>query len=408
MPYSRYVRTIEILFKERSRRFAELCVLIAAASCLVLALRSGLGGAYSREYYGFLAAGCASLASLLLLRVDRLRTGMALFLGSSLLLLSALLLLHGRSGESLAVYLPAVTAGFLTEFLLAGLFLGRFAVLLPVGAGAVCYGYVFLGRYPGNGSTAVFSAFVILLACGILVFILTAFGEDLLRQVRREALRLQEKGRELMSSLEEKETLLREIHHRVKNNLQIISSLLRLQHADVEDLRLAEILTESQNRIKSMALIHETLYTSGTFSAIFLPDYLPGLARSVFQSYSLYSRRVSLQCRVADIHLGVDIAVSLGLIVNELVTNALKHAFRDRESGELELSVERESPQRFRIRVCDNGIGFPADRLEQAETLGFNLVRALTSQIGGNLTVRSDKGSEFLISFPAEDLVTRG
>ena len=163
---------------------------------------------------------------------------------------------------------------------------------------------------------------------------------------------------QLRSSLDEKEVLLKEIHHRVKNNLQVVSSLLNLQSGYVRDQNDVEMFRESQNRIRSMALIHEKLYQSGNVSLVDFPQYARSLATTLFRSYRAGEGNVSLEVDFGDVSLGIDAAVPCGLIINELLSNALKHAFPAGRGGKVTLGLRAQGGM-MRLTVKDDGIGFP-------------------------------------------------
>ena len=204
---------------------------------------------------------------------------------------------------------------------------------------------------------------------------------------------------QLRKSLEEKEVLLREIHHRVKNNLQIISSLLYLQSRSIADGRAIEIFKESQNRIRSMALIHETLYRSGDLARIDLREYIRSLIKFLVTSYNVASRGIAFDVDIADISLSMDTAVPCGLIINELVSNSLKHAFTAGK-GKLLIKFHQIGEDQFEIVVKDDGIGLPADfDIDTSPTLGLRLVKTLVRQIDGELETRRNGGTEFRIRF---------
>lgn len=207
----------------------------------------------------------------------------------------------------------------------------------------------------------------------------------------------------IRKSLDEKEVLLKEIHHRVKNNLQIISSLLNLQTGQVKDRHLQEILRESQNRIRSMALIHERLYRSVDFSRVDFAQYVNGLTTYLVRSYAADSRSFNLRVDVQDVSLGVDVAIPCGLIINELVSNCLKHAFPPGVQGEVAVTVRREGEE-YLLRVEDDGVGLPGDiDLKKVESLGLQLVETLSTQIGATIAITSapGHGTAFAISFRA-------
>jgi PAS domain S-box-containing protein len=216
-------------------------------------------------------------------------------------------------------------------------------------------------------------------------------------------LQRQRSEEKIRKSLEEKEVLLKEIHHRVKNNLQIISSLLNLQSGQVKDRSLLELLRESQNRIRSMALIHERLYRSEDFSRVDFNQYVTGLTTYLVRSYATASRSINLHVDVQDVSLGVDVAIPCGLIINELVSNCLKHAFPLGGEGNLTVSLRREGGSHL-LRVEDNGTGLPGNiDLKKTESLGLQLVETLTTQIGGTMAVTTapGKGTTFTITFKA-------
>jgi PAS domain S-box-containing protein len=202
----------------------------------------------------------------------------------------------------------------------------------------------------------------------------------------------------LHASLQEKDLLLKEIHHRVKNNLQIISSLLSLQSNTIESPETRELVRESQNRVRSMALIHEKLYRSENFAQIDFGEYLRNLTRDLFRSYS--AGGVTLKLQAEDIELDIDAAIPCGLIVNELVSNALKYAFPQGRTGELLIRFSQVAHDRYALSVTDNGVGLPQDLdVRQAKTLGLQLVNMLVTQLRGTLDVISDEGTTFLITF---------
>jgi PAS domain S-box-containing protein len=203
------------------------------------------------------------------------------------------------------------------------------------------------------------------------------------------------------SSLREKELLLKEIHHRVKNNLQITSSLLRLQAANIPDDAVRQLLRESQDRIRSMALVHEMLYRSQDLARVDFPQYVHELVPQLFRSYNP-GGRIRYRVEIDEIVFGVDLAVPCGLIINELVANALKHAFPGDRRGEICVRMRLE-PDRYRLSVEDDGIGFPAGLdLSQTGTLGLQLVRTLAEQVGGRLEEKTGQGTTFVIDVPRE------
>ncbi len=207
-------------------------------------------------------------------------------------------------------------------------------------------------------------------------------------------------GEQIQASLREKEVLLQEIHHRVKNNMQIISSLLKLQAGYVDDRTYLDMFKESQNRIISMALVHEKLYQSQDLATIDLNEYISHLANALFRSYGADTGRIALQIDVADVVFGVDTAIPCGLIINELVSNSLKYAFPDGKEGEIKITLRFTDEDEIELTVSDNGISMPDDLdLSNTGSLGLKLVRVLTDQIGGKLEVDRSEGTTFRIRF---------
>lgn len=209
-----------------------------------------------------------------------------------------------------------------------------------------------------------------------------------------------QKNEELRGSLKEKEVLLKEVHHRVKNNLQIISSILNLQTSFSNDPKVNEILKESQNRVKSMAYLHESLYQNKNFTFINFSDYLINLSKNLVHSYYFSAGTVDLSLNVDKVDLNLDQAIPCGLIVNELLTNAVKYAFPDAtKSSRISVTVTEDKGE-VEIIVADNGIGLPKNfDVNKTNTLGLQLVSTLTEQLDGELRVKNDNGAKFIINF---------
>ena len=204
----------------------------------------------------------------------------------------------------------------------------------------------------------------------------------------------------LRATLKEKDLLLREIHHRVKNNLQVVSSLLRLQASTQGDPAVHLALQEAQERVQAIALIHQKLKHAPDFSQLDLPGYVQTLAERLVRSYASVPALIDLRVQVARVELGPDVPVPLGLILNELVANALQHAFPPGEGGSLDIEVEPDGRGRITVRVADSGQGLPESVDLDSGGLGFQLVRALTDQLGGTLELERRRGASFLLSFP--------
>lgn len=203
----------------------------------------------------------------------------------------------------------------------------------------------------------------------------------------------------LHQSLEEKEMLIKEIHHRVKNNLMVISSLLNLQSQYIKDKEALDIFKESQNRAKSMALIHERLYRSTDLKKIDFGDYIETLANDLFHTYIQDPSLVKLNMNVENVMVDINTTVPLGLIVNELVTNSMKHAFPNGRKGEINIDFHKEGKE-FVLSVNDTGVGLPEDiDFRYTDTLGLQLVNNLVEQIDGTITLDTSHGTEFKIVF---------
>lgn len=203
------------------------------------------------------------------------------------------------------------------------------------------------------------------------------------------------------SALREKETLLRELYHRTKNNMQVIMSLINLQIASVPNKKDVLFLNDTKNRIMSMALVHEKLYVSGDLSNVNLKTYVDDLLCALLRSYKLENKKIVLVIEVDDMLLSIDTIMPLGLIITELTTNTLKYAFPGNCQGEIRISAHLTQNDEMEMSYSDNGIGFPADfDIEKADTLGLRLVYNLvTSQLQGHLTLKADEGPTFIIRF---------
>jgi PAS domain S-box-containing protein len=220
------------------------------------------------------------------------------------------------------------------------------------------------------------------------------FALDLSERRRLEA--------QLRASLQEKEVLLKEMHHRVKNNLQIVASLLNMQADTIEDLSIRTLFEDSQQRIQSIALIHESLYQSGDMVAhVRAADYLPRLSQQLFEAYRSPSDRLILRVHAEPVWLKVATAIPCGLLVTELVTNSFKHAFPEGLMGEIHLTLRQDPPGTCVLIVGDTGVGLP-EGLDVCATdsLGWQLVRLLTEQLRGTIELESHEGTTVTITFP--------
>lgn len=208
---------------------------------------------------------------------------------------------------------------------------------------------------------------------------------------------------QLRASLDEKEVLLREIHHRVKNNLQVIASLLHVQSKKVEDENARRLFSESQDRIRSMAFIHERLYQSEDLSQVNFSAYLDRLTEHLYRSHGVALRDVTCELDSEDAILSVDRAIPAGLIVNELVSNALEHAFPDERDGVITVAFST-SEDHGCLRISDNGVGVDdTDAMERDQTLGLRLVKGLVRQLRGEMDIDGTGGLTYTINFPLTD-----
>lgn len=204
---------------------------------------------------------------------------------------------------------------------------------------------------------------------------------------------------QLNKVIKEKDILLKEVHHRVKNNFQIISSLLRLQQKKVFDKDTIDILLESENRIKSIAMVHESLYNSADIVNIDFGKYIGALVKNLVESYNGRTRLVKFNIESAKCNVGVDIALPCALIINELVSNSFKHGFDDSPGPEMNIKFLKTSNQ-YDLIVNDNGVGYPDSfYVKQTDTLGIMLIKTLVKQLGGEVEFKNNPGAEVLIKF---------
>jgi excisionase family DNA binding protein len=214
-------------------------------------------------------------------------------------------------------------------------------------------------------------------------------------------LALREHEARLTVALREKEVLLQEVHHRVKNNLQVVCSLLSLQGGLIEDPQLRALFHESEQRIQTMALIHETLYQVSDMAAFHLAPYIERLSDALLRAYGGGEGLVTLTTHLEDLALPLDSAAPCGLILHELLSNALKHAFPDGQAGAITLDLRAAPDRHVTLCVADNGVGVPEGfDVRQSDSLGLQLVGALTEQLGGTLTVARQGGTAFTLTFP--------
>jgi two-component sensor histidine kinase len=199
-------------------------------------------------------------------------------------------------------------------------------------------------------------------------------------------------------ALKEKESLLVEVHHRVKNNLQVVVSLLRLQQRHIEDASALDAFQECQRRILAMALVHERLYKVNNFAEVDFTDYIYTVTHELFQAYNI-SSSISLQIEVEHVFLELNTAIPCALIISELISNSLKYAFPNEQPGTITISLTGGGELPYTLVVKDNGIGLSGINCQQPKTYGLNLVKILTRQLNGNLAVQTACGTTFTITF---------
>lgn len=223
-------------------------------------------------------------------------------------------------------------------------------------------------------------------------------------QLKREIGERKQAEDQIKASLKEKEILLQEIHHRVKNNMQVISSLLHLQASGVGDERAADALMECRGRVQAMAFVHETLYGSDTLAVIDFKTYISKVANQIFQTDKISMDRVKLEVDAEDIKLGIEQATPLGLITNELLSNSLKYAFPENRSGEIVIRMRAGEQDSIEFVFSDNGIGIPEGLdWRNTDSLGLRLVIILADQLDGTVSLDRGKGTHFTVRFRHEE-----
>ena len=206
---------------------------------------------------------------------------------------------------------------------------------------------------------------------------------------------------ELEKNVDEIHLLLNEIHHRVKNNLQVITSMLNIQQRSISDPYAVDAIQECKNRIKSMVLIHQSFYQDKNLNEINTREYVQNLVNQLFESYKTDKQQVELETKVQDIYMNIDTLIPLGLIINELVSNTLKHAFNEREEGKLSISLEKIE-DKFQLEISDNGSGLEdISILEKSNSFGFKMIKAFVKKIHGQLNLLNTEGTTFQIQFAA-------
>jgi two-component sensor histidine kinase len=207
----------------------------------------------------------------------------------------------------------------------------------------------------------------------------------------------------LYSQIKEREILINEIHHRVKNNLQIISSFLYLQSQYTKDKNIKQILNTTNNRIKAMAILHEKIYKGDNLDKFSFKTYLEEINRQLFDHYG-YDKNIDFELEIEDININLNRAIPIGLIINELVTNAVQHAFVGKSKGVLIVKVFSKNSSLI-INIEDNGVGFNIEKIKEEGSLGLVIVDSLINQLGGSYNIESKDGTEYHISLPMQNLI---
>ena len=238
----------------------------------------------------------------------------------------------------------------------------------------------------------------ILLGLFLAALVLGGFAYYAYQRKKKTSKVLDEKNKIIEKALQEKQLLLKEVHHRVKNNFQIVSSLLELQTKGIEDEKALNLANEGKNRVKSMALIHQKLYQNDT-GLINFDEYIQTLVKELSYMYAS-EKKVETNIQTENMQFDVDTAIPLGLIVNELITNAYKYAFDAAADNTLNISINKLNDEEYKLVVADNGKGIDDTiDLAKVKSLGLRLVKRLTKQLQGKFTVNNTKGASFEITF---------
>ncbi len=230
---------------------------------------------------------------------------------------------------------------------------------------------------------------------------LRIYQENLENSVTVRTAELSNANEQIKASLKEKEVLLREIHHRVKNNMQLLISLLRLQADKIEDKKYADMFKEGENRISSMSLIHEKLYQTQDFANINFGEHIKSLVDGLFVSHGADTNKVSLNIDIKDVSIDLENAIPCGLIINELVSNSLKYAFPQEREGEISIALRPFNEDEIELTVSDDGVGISEDLdIEKTDTMGLTLVKVLAEhQLDGKIDLDRTGGTQFNIKF---------
>lgn len=240
---------------------------------------------------------------------------------------------------------------------------------------------------------------------GILgLIILVGVGFYLYQIKKKTSEELSQKNTIITEALHEKEVLMQEIHHRVKNNLQVVSSLLSIQSRHLTDNQAIEAIKEGQNRVKTMGFIHQSLYQENDFRGVNMKNYISKLIKNLFNSYNTQPEKIQLKTEIKELNLDIDTVVPLGLIINELVTNALKYAFPEDKKGIIWVKTNLEN-ERFILQVYDDGVGLPEDfSIEKSNSMGYQLIQNFVNKLSAQLSVLNKNGTFVEISIPQKSI----
>lgn len=302
----------------------------------------------------------------------------------------------GITSPFLFVLAIIVLAGYVSTRLMGKIYL---YTILSIVCGIFVVGRLNFPYFTNEVPKASQDIFGLLSALFSVYLLCVIFGRNLIKTHHR----LYKSKAEVEAQIKEKETLLKEIHHRVKNNLQTVSSLLSMQGRNTDDLEIKRIIKSSQNRVISMAIIHEMLYTNDNLSRIAFKPYVEQLSSYLMKSVASSKDHIKVILDIPDIELGIDTVIPLGLLINETITNSLKYGFLGRDKGQIEIALQKEEDEQtdFMLIISDNGVGFP-DEVNQnkSKSLGLKLIHNLARQLQGS-AVRDEtkKGTTYNIKF---------
>ncbi len=382
--------------QDNSRLFNRVSI-AAAVCCLALALLCWFLLDIGREI-PYVLAGFAVITALNLLGYRRHQNLTAAYYIASLaaLLATVTVVLYSGGIHSPFIFVLGllILAGYVTSRLNGQLFLLGGLILV-----ALIYAMGLTGttRFPNVVSEAARGPFALLSILMTLYLVGGAFGSKLLGAHHR----LYRTKGDVELRLREKEMLLKEVHHRVKNNLQTVSSLLRMQSRNLEDPATLSVMRSSQNRVVAMAMVHEMLYQREDLSKIEYRTYVQELGDYLIKSIKGPESQISLRIDIPQIELGIDTAIPLGLLINEAITNALKYGFKDQEEGEISIVLEKEDQTEYILRIGDNGAGFPESLTHKtSKSLGLKLIYNLSRQLQGSvMRDLTKKGTNYIIRF---------